>query len=210
MAAPHPRLDLTPPSPPPPAPWHDWEQVRRIRQALGPDRFRLLCRPDHLNDADRATFAAIFASPVGDLVRLARAFLEEWYALWRDDTGQRRSFAEAQERHARWQTNADYAGLVPLQRVQRQCDAAQFAHVGTFLRHAEWESTNNGAERTGRAFRHSQAPRFGWRTAEMIAGALVAEALARAAACRAAPPAAGRCRRGRKPGALRAPPRTGT
>ncbi|HEY8745232.1 MAG TPA: hypothetical protein VIU62_19250 [Chloroflexota bacterium] len=205
MAAPPPRLDLVVPPPPPPAPWQDWEQVRQVRQALGPDRFRLLCRPDHLTDADRAAFAAVCASPVGESVRLARTFLEEWYALWRDKTGQRRSFEDAQERHARWQANPDYAGLPPLQRVQKQCDAAQFEHVGAFLRHAEWESTNNGAERTGRAFRHLQAPRFRWRTEEMTEGALVAEALAKGEACRVEPPPAGRCQRGRKPGTLRAP-----
>lgn len=172
------RLDLVPPPAPPPAPWQDWEQVRQVRQALGADRFRLLCRPDHVSADDRAAFAAVFASPVGEPVHLARAFLEEWYALWRDDTGQRRLFEEAQERHTRWQANPDYAGLVPLRRVQRQCDAAQFVHLGAFLRHDGWESTNNGAERAGRAFRHLQAPRFRWRTDEMILGALAAGALA--------------------------------
>ena len=113
------RLDLVTPPAPPPAPWQDWEQVRQVRQALGPDRFRLLCRPDHLTDADRATFAVVFASPVGASVRLACTFLVEWYALWRDETGQRRSFEDAQERHARWQSNPDYTSLAPLQRVQK-------------------------------------------------------------------------------------------
>ena len=63
---------------PPPAPWTSWEQVRQVRQAVGVDRFLLLRRPEHLTDAQRLAFEALFASPIGQPIRLARAFLEEW------------------------------------------------------------------------------------------------------------------------------------
>ena len=48
----------------------------------------------------------------------------------------------------------------------------RFSRLSQFLRQPHWEATNNGAERTGRAFRHGQAPHFGLRTPTAIDGAL--------------------------------------
>ena len=173
--------------------------MQQVRQAVGADRFRLLRRPEHLTADDQATFAALSASPVGEPLRLARAFLEDWYASWRDDTGQRRSPADAQERYVRWQATAAYATLPPLRKVQAGCDAARFAQLSHFLRQPSWEATNNGAERAGRAFRHQQAPHFTWRTATGIAGALTAEAYRHKEAQTTAPHRLpSRCARGSK------------
>jgi hypothetical protein len=161
---------------PPPAPWESWEQGQQVRQAVGADRFRLLRRPAHLTADDQAAFEALFARPVGTPLRLARSFLEDWYAIWRDASGRRRSPADAQERYVRWQATAEYAALPPLRTVQAGCDAARFAQLSHCLRQPTWEATNNGAARAGRAFRHQQAPHFSWRTAGGIAGALTAAA----------------------------------
>lgn len=49
--------------------------------------------------------------------------------------------------------------------------AAKFESLSQFLHHAEWETTNNGAERAGRAFRHRQAPHFNLRKKKAIENA---------------------------------------
>jgi hypothetical protein len=183
---------------PPPAPWTSWAQVQQVRTAVGVDRYLLLRRPEHLTDEQRAAFAALFASPIGPPVRLARAFLEEGYDLWRDDTGARRPLAIAQERYARWRTNPAYATVPALRKMQKRMDDARFTQLSPFLRDPRWEGTNNGAERMGRTFRHLQAPRFGLRTDEAREGALVAHALHRHHhPDHPALPQANRCSRGR-------------
>jgi transposase-like protein len=175
------RLDVIVPPDPPPTPWQSWEQVRQVRRALGVDRFRLLCRPEHLTAEDQDSFARLFASPVGASVQLARSFLEEWYSIWQEHDGARPSVAEAQERYERWQTNRAYAGVSPLRKLQQQLNPGQFVQLSHFLRHPHWESTNNGAERGGRAFRHRQHPHFNLRSAAGIGTALEAEAVVRRA-----------------------------
>jgi hypothetical protein len=164
---------------PPPAPWTSWDQVQQVRQALGVDRYLLLRRPEHLTAEQRVAFEVLFASPVGPPVRLARAFLEEWYRLWRDDAGERRSPVAARERYECWRTNENYATIPHLRKMQARMDVTRFTHLSHFLSEPRWESTNNGAERMGRTFRHLQAPRFGLRTDEAREGALVAHAMRR-------------------------------
>ena len=124
--------------------------------------------------------------------------LVEWYDLWRDSTGERRSLSEAQSRYQAWHENAAYQQVAPLQRVQAAVDAAHFGRLSHFLRDAEWEATSNGAERMGRAFRHRQAPHFHLRTTQAIEDALVLGAFERKA--QAAAPMLERlhrCQRGR-------------
>ncbi len=96
-----------------------------------------------------------------------RAFAEDWYAIWRTPAGGRRPPDEARDRYQRWQTNPLYAHHAPLRRAQERLDADQFARLSVYLGNAAWEATNNGAERAGRAFRHTQAPHFQLRTAEV-------------------------------------------
>ncbi len=162
---------------PPPAPWTSWAQVQQVRQAVGVDRYLLLRRPEHLTDEQRLAFDAVFASPIGQPVRLARSFLEDWYSLWRDDTGERRTIDAAWERYERWRTNEEYATIPLLGKMQQRMDEARFTHLSPFLRDPLWEGTNNGAERMGRTFRHLQKPRFGLRTDEAREGALIAHAM---------------------------------
>jgi hypothetical protein len=80
---------------------------------------------------------------------------------------------------------------------------ARFTRLSQFLRHPHWKATNNGAERTGRAFRHGQAPHFRLRTDTAIDGALRVVAI-QAKERTVAPPAAPSrlCPRGRRPCAV--------
>src|SRR5262249_17658962 len=164
---------------PPPVPWTSWEQVRQVQESVGVKRYRLLCRPEHLSDDDRDAWATLFASPVGHTVQLARAFLEDWYQLWRTDAAAWRNPQETYARYERWRAHAGYATLPPLRKVQQRMDDAHFARLSPVLRHPGWEGTNNGAERMGRTFRHLQTPRFGLRTDAGREGALVAHVLQR-------------------------------
>jgi hypothetical protein len=91
---------------------------------------------------------------------VARAFLEAWFAIWRDDLGRRRTPDEAERRYQCWQTDPEAAKLAPLRRQLQHLDADHFARLSAFLRNQAWESTNNAAERGGRAFRHGQHPHF--------------------------------------------------
>jgi len=184
---------------PPPAPWASWAQVQHVRTAVGADRFLLLRRPEHLTDEESQACETLFASPIGRPVRLARSFLEEWYRLWRDDTGERRSLEAARERYERWRTNGEYATVPVLRKMQQRMDDARFTQLSHFVRDLLWEGTNNGAERMRRTFRHLQTPRFGLRTDEAREGALVVHAMHRHYRHdHTAQPQANRCTRGRK------------
>jgi hypothetical protein len=157
---------------PPPAPWTSWAEVAEVREALKEHRGLLLRRPDHLSREQQGTVTLLVTGPLADLVGVARRFLLDWYALWRTENGQRRPLTEAQERYERWRANPDYHALAPLRKVQDLMTPARFTKLSQFLRHPHWEATNNGAERTGRAFRHGQAPHFRLRTETAIDGAL--------------------------------------
>jgi hypothetical protein len=143
-----------------------------VREALKEHRGLLLRRPDHLSTEQQDTIDALIAGPAGDPVGVARRFLVEWYALWRTEEGQRRSWQEAQERYERWRADPAYQAVPALRQVQGRMTPARFARLGQFLRHPHFEATNNGAERAGRAFRHGQAPHFRLRSEAAIDGAL--------------------------------------
>jgi hypothetical protein len=174
--------------------------VRQVREALQEHRFLFLRRPDHLQPEEQARIAALLATPVGPQLQVARTFLVEWYRLWRDEAGQRRPLDEAQARFAAWRTDATYAAVPPLRRIQAQMTPSKFEHLSHFLRHPAWEATNNGVERTGRAFRHRQAPHFNLRSATAIENAItVAACQHKAAVLNPTPSRANRSMRGRKP-----------
>ncbi len=87
-----------------------------------------------------------------------------------------------------------------LRRVQGRMTLRRFEKMSQFLRDPRWEATNNGAERTGRAFRHRQGPHFNLRTTEMIEGALVVAAFQRKESVMVgAVGALHSCQRGRRP-----------
>jgi transposase len=185
--------------PAPPAPWVNWDQVREIREALRKHRFLLLRRPEHLDAEQRAQVDALLTSPVGLQLRVVRTFLEEWYLMWTDEQGHRRSLEEARARCEAWRSNPDYAAIPTLRRIQERMTDGHFERLSQFLRHPTWEATNNGAERAGRAFRHRQAPHFNLRGQAAIEGALVVAACQQKVAATAPPNRnVSRCWRGRK------------
>jgi transposase len=187
------------PEPPPPAPWTDWEQVRETREALKEQRFLLLRRAEQLNEEEQAQVAALLASPVGEELQVGRSFLLDWYRIWQDENGHRRTPAEAKSRYEAWQTAEAYTAVPILRKVQQRVTAAKFEQLSQFLRQPEWEATNNGAERAGRAFRHRQAPHFNLRSQAAIAGAMtVAACLRKEAAISPASEPLHHCQRGRK------------
>ena len=155
-----------------------WEQVKRVREALHKHRFLLLRRPEHLNTDQQAQVAALLASPVPQL-QVARSFLLEWYALWKDEQGCRRPMEDARARYDCWRSNPTYLAEPALRRVMEQMTEEHFERLSPFLRHPHWEATNNGAERCGRAFRHGQAPHFNLRSQDSINGVLAADACRR-------------------------------
>jgi hypothetical protein len=184
----------------PPAPWTSWQEVRRMREQLKHTRSLLLRRPDHLSADEQAQLEAVLESPSGSELRLARAFLVDWYAIWRDAAGQRRPLVEAQQRYESWRANPEYRRLAPLRRVQESVDRARFERLSCFLRQPRWEATSNGAERMGRAFRHGQGPHFTLRTPTSIAARLTVHAcLQKQAATSPVVLLDNRCRRGGVP-----------
>jgi transposase-like protein len=185
---------------PPPAPWTSWAQVRQVREQLKVRRSLLLRRPDHLSADEQAQLQALLDSTGGTELPLARAFLVEWYAIWRDEAGQRRPLMEACARYERWRANPNYRRLAPLRRVQESIDPARFDRLSCFLREPTWQATNNGAERMGRTFRHRQRPHFNLRTPRSIAADLTVGACLRKQT--ASSPVVlfdNRCRRGNRP-----------
>ena len=128
-----------------------------------------------------------------------RSFLVDWYRLWTNEHGQRRTMAEAKMLYEAWRDSTTYQTVPQLHRVQERMTAAKFENLSQFLHHPKWEATNNGAERAGRAFRHRQAPHFNLRKKESIENAINVIACLRKAA--AVQPPLGpyhTCQRGRK------------
>ena len=184
--------------PPPPAPWASWDQVQQVREALREHRFLLLRRPEHLNADQEAQVTLLVESPLPQL-RIARSFLLDWYRLWTDEQGYRRTLEEARARYEAWRRTPMYRAEPPLQRLLDQMTDAHFEQLSSFLHNPDWEATNNGAERAGRAFRHGQAPHFNLRTRESIEGALIIAACQRKMATHSVPwQQANRATRGRK------------
>jgi hypothetical protein len=162
---------------PPPLPWESWQQVREYRQALHKDHFLLLRHPNHLTDEDRTHLAELLNGPASETLRVARQFLEDWYAIARDDDGQRRFFDEALAHWRTWHEKPEYRQMPRLRRLLERMDEERAAKDLAFLHNPAWEATNNGAERRARQFRHLQAPCFGLRTEVSIDGALKVDAL---------------------------------
>jgi hypothetical protein len=169
-------VDLAVPVPvsdaPPPAPWKSRDEVRSVQENLRKDRFLLVRRPDHLDAGEEARLQALLEGPIGTELRVARDFLTDWYAVWRDETGKRRDVAGANERYETWQANPECRRLPALRRIQQSIDGARFERLSQFLRDPSWEATNNGAERMGRTFRHRQRPHFNLRTKASIEEAM--------------------------------------
>jgi hypothetical protein len=156
----------------PPPPWDSWQQVREFADALAEHRFLLARRPDHLTEEDQTQLAALLATPAAAPLRTARAFLEEWYAIWRDEQGRHRRPEDAWCRYRAWRANGNYVALPHLKRVVERIDERRFAKLSHFLDRPDWEATNNGAERMGRLFRHRQASHFRLRAAPSIEDSL--------------------------------------
>jgi hypothetical protein len=182
----------------PPEPWASWEEVRTVRAALKKGRSLLLRRPEHLDAAEAAQLQDLLDTPIGSDLRLARDFLTDWYAFWRDEEGRRRDLAEAEECCELWRANPEYARLVPLLRIQQSVDAARFRQLSHFLGQPGWEATNNRAERMGRTFRHRQGPHFNLRTTTSIERAFKVQAYqGKEAVLTPEPILENRCSRGR-------------
>lgn len=185
--------------PPPPAPWTSWDEVKQVREALQEHRFLLLRRSENLNPDERAQVAALLASPVGAELQVVHSFLQDWYRLWRDENCRRRTLDEARTRYDAWRTDEAYRAVAQLRRVQVKMTATRFEQLSQFLRHPEWEATNNGAERTGRAFRHRQTPHFNLRKEASIEQSIVVSAcLHKELALRPLAEPFHTCQRGRK------------
>jgi transposase len=185
-----------------PPPWSSWEEVRKVRNLLSDVRYVILRRPEHLTEKDQEKLGFLFESPVGEEVRLLRGFLKEWYSIFYDEQRDRRTLEEAKERYDRLKDNPDYQKLEYLGGLQARFCEEHFRKVCRFLEHEEWEATNNGVERTGRAFRHLQRSRYNFRKPTSIENAIRARAwLAKqgSSSLRSTPPP-GRCARGRKVG----------
>jgi len=193
-------VGLAPTLEPPPQPWRDWDEVRQVREDLRLNRTLFLRRPDHLSAEEQQTLAKLLASPVGAALRVARSFLEAWFAIWRDEDGQRRTAVEAEQRYRAWHEDAAAAELAPLRKQQQHLDTDHFAHLSMFLHDPAWEPTNNAAERGGRAFRHSQHPHFRLRKLEIIDADLKVHACLREErACSPPLTRLHQCQRGRQP-----------
>jgi hypothetical protein len=201
-------VGLAPPVEAPPAPWRTWDEVRRVREDLRLNRPLFLRRPDHLSAEEQQTLARLLASPVGAALRVARGFLEAWFAIWRDEDGRRRAPAEAEQRYRAWHDDPAAAALAPLRQQQRHLDADHFTRLSVFLQHPAWEATNNAAERGGRAFRHGQHPHFRLRSITTIDTDLkVSACLHKERVCSPPPQRLHLCQRGRAPRGLPSAPR---
>lgn len=172
--------------------------MRQTREALQEHRFLLLRRPEHLNEVEQAQVAALLSSPVRPQLQVGRDCLVDWYLIWHDEQGQRRTLTEARSRYEAWQANGIYRALPALRQVQQRVTPAKFEQLSQFLQQPEWEATNNGAERAGRAFRQRQAPHFNLRNPEAIANVLTVMACLRKEAATEPPsPPLHTCQRGR-------------
>jgi len=130
---------------------------------------------------------------------MARTFLETWFGIWKDDSGQRCTPTDAEQRYHAWQAGTEAATLAPLRRQLQHLDTDHFVRLSAFLREPTWESTNNAAERGGRAFRHGQHPHFRLRLATTIDADLKVRAhLQRERFCSPPPPRLHHWQRGRR------------
>jgi transposase len=184
---------------PPPNPWSSWEEIRQTREALNKHRFLFMRRPENLDEDDEQQIRLLLSSPIGKELAVVRSFLVDWYGLWTRADGQPHTLDEARTRYQDWRTQTDYRTVPPLRRVQEQMTESKFERMSQFLRHPDWEATNNGAERMGRAFRHRQGPHFNLRSEAAIEGGLVVAAFQKKeTVTQRSLRSVNRCRRGRK------------
>jgi hypothetical protein len=196
--------NLLPELDPPPLPWHDWDEVRRTREDLWLYRTLFLHRAENLTVEEQHKLAGFLAGPVGGELRVARTFLEHWFAIWADDLGNRQTPQEAERRYEIWRTDADATKIAPLRRQQQHLDADHFVRLSAFLQNPAWEPTNNAAERSGRIFRHGQHPHFRLRLVKSIEADLKVRAhLKKERFCSPPPTRLHHCQRGRRQ--IRAP-----
>src|SRR4051812_7678889 len=94
----------------------------------------------------------LLESLLGDDVWLLHGFLEEWYLLFTIEQRNRHTLAEAKEHYDHLKNNPDYGALKHLACLQARLGADHFLKVSRFLEYNDWEVTNSGVERTGRAF----------------------------------------------------------
>jgi hypothetical protein len=59
----------------------------------------LLHQPENLTSEERQKLVVLLTGPVGGELRVARIFLEEWFAIWQDDFGRRCSREQAEQRY---------------------------------------------------------------------------------------------------------------
>jgi len=187
-------------SPPPPPPWDSWQQVRDVRDRLDEVRWTLTRRETELSEKEDAAIKLVLSSPLQESLLVAYTFMQEWYGIWKDEQGRRRTVDEAR---ARFQKLRDHQGArshAVLRRLQEKMTEVHFQRMSVFLRDPRYESTSNGAERMGRQFRHLQAPHFNLRAEESLRGALKVGALLSMQRCtgRKSPVVRG-ARRGRPP-----------
>jgi hypothetical protein len=191
--------ELMPTVEPPPPPRRDWDEVRRVREDLRVHRTLFLHQTNNLTREEHQTLNELLAGPVGSELRAARTFLETWFAIWNDDSGQRRAPADAEQHYALWQADAEAATLAPLRRQLQHLDTDHFRRLSAFLGDPTWEPTNNAAERGGRSFRHGHHPHFRLRSATTIDADLKVRAhLQRQRFCQPPPARLQRCQRGRR------------
>jgi transposase-like protein len=164
---------------PPPAPWKNWEEVWQLKQLLKEERYLLVRRSEHLNNKQKEQLALLLNSPVGGQLAVLHNFIQEWYRLWRDKAGKRPGLAEAELGYEQWRSNQSYQQLKPLRQLIQLISPQRFSKLSVFLLNPKWQSTNNGAERMGRAFRHRQAPHFNLRKLETIEADLKVEAFSK-------------------------------
>jgi hypothetical protein len=192
--------DLLPKVDPPPTPWHNWDEVRGAREDLWLYRTLFLHRDENLTADEQQKLAGLLAGPVGGELRVARTFLQQWFAIWEDDLGNRRGPQEAELRYLIWQSNAEAAKVTPLRRQQQHLDIDHFHRLSAFLHDPTWEPTNNAAERSGRGFRHGQHPHFRLRLVSSIEADLKVRAyLKKERFCSPPPTRLHHCQRGRHP-----------
>ncbi len=160
----------------PPAPWQDWQQVRTVR-TLYEKYNRLVLRRKPLSQLENERLQTLLQSPLGEPIRVVADFIKEWYSFWWEQDGRRSSFDQAQSRYQQWHKRQDYQSYRWLRRQVRLISPERFLKLTQFLKQPNWEATNNGAERMGRAFRHRQAPHFNLRQPENLAGSLIVMAL---------------------------------
>ena len=184
---------------PPPLPWHDWDEVRRVREDLRLYRTLFLHQPENLTTEERQKLADLLTGPVGGELHVARTFLEESFAIWQDDFGRRRSREQAERRYEIWRTDAEAAKVAPLRRQQQHLDRNHFIRLSAFLQNPAWEPTNNAAERGGRSFRQGQHPHFRLRLLSSIDADLKVRAyLKKQRFCIPPPTRLHYCQRGRR------------